>query len=103
MFGISKAKNTNCFISKIIRMLLLTKKFPRILKNPREYSLFTPRDISRNISGGEMRNGCISRLYQKSNPKEFANLSKLFLGILNSQYILERDRVDITKKLSSEF
>ena len=29
--------------------------------------------------------------------------SKLFLGILNSQYILERDRVAITKKLSSEF
>ena len=55
--------NTNCFISKIIRMLLLTKKFARILKNPREYALFTPRDISRNISGGEMRNGCISRLY----------------------------------------
>ena len=50
-----------------------------------------------------MRNGCISKLYLKSNPKEFANLSKLFLGILNSQYILERDRVDITKKLSSEF
>ena len=29
--------------------------------------------------------------------------SKLFLGILNSQYILERDRVAITKKLISEF
>ena len=29
--------------------------------------------------------------------------SKLFLGILNSRYILERDRVAITKKLSSEF
>ena len=42
-----------------------------------------------------MRHGCISRLCLKSNPKEFENLSELFLGILNSQY--DRERVDVIK------
>ena len=71
---------------------LLTKKFPRILKNPQEYSLFTVKDFLRNIPGGVMRNGCISRLCLKSNPKEIENLSELFLGILNSQYTGTRTR-----------
>ena len=71
---------------------LLTKKFPRILNNPQEYSLFTVKDFLRNIPGGVMRNGCISRLCLKSNPKEIENLSELFLGILNSQYTGTRTR-----------
>ena len=40
---------------------------------------------------------------EKRSYKQAILKSKLFFDILNSQYILERDRVDITKKLSSEF
>ena len=40
---------------------------------------------------------------QKRSYKQAILKSKLFFGILNSKYVLERDRVAITKKLSSEF